>query len=183
MTSTRAPVGLRSFTLSAAFVATERRPRATEVLRAANCLIFCHREGNERSVGTRGGEIGERRKASSAQTRIRGLGSSPDSRIGGACPSRSTPATRHGGGGRASGRFPSRGSIAPTAFAREPAVPSARAVRRDARATKTRHRSAGVSRVAAVRVRARAVNASERRTLTEPSAAEEERVKADIFVV
>ena len=41
---------------------------------------------------------------------------------------------------------------------------------------------AGVSPVATVRLRARAVNASERRTLTEPSAAEEERVKADIFV-
>ena len=42
---------------------------------------------------------------------------------------------------------------------------------------------AGVSPVATVRLRARAVNASERLTLTEPSAAEEERVKADIFVV
>ena len=39
ITSTRAPVGFRSFTLSAAFTATERRPRVAEVLRAATCVF------------------------------------------------------------------------------------------------------------------------------------------------
>ena len=102
--------------------------------------------------------------------------------IGWACP-RSTLETRDGDGGRATGQSPSRGQRAPTAFAREPVVSSARAVRRDAGATKTRHRRRRRFTVAAVRVRERAVNAGERRTLTEPSAAEEERVKADIFAV
>ena len=87
-----------------------------------------------------------------------------------------------GGCGRLTERFPSRGRRASTAFARKPVVSSARPARRDAGARKLGIGGAGVSPVATVRLRARVVNASERRTLTEPSAAEEERVKADIFV-
>ncbi len=45
-----------------------------------------------------------------------------------------------GGCGRLTERFPSRGRRASTAFARKPVVSSARPARRDAGATKTRHR-------------------------------------------
>ena len=71
------------------------------------------------------------------QTRIRGFGC-PASRGSGR--GGGTPVPPDGGCGRLTERYPSRGRRASTAFAREPVVSSARPARRDAGATKTRHR-------------------------------------------
>ena len=72
------------------------------------------------------------------QTRIRGFGSRPASRESGR--RGGAPVPHDGGCGRLTERFPSRGRRASTAFARKPVVSSARPARRDAGATKTRHR-------------------------------------------
>lgn len=72
------------------------------------------------------------------QTRIRGFGSRPASRGSGR--RGGAPVPHDGGCGRLTERFPSRGRRASTAFARKPVVSSARPARRDAGATKTRHR-------------------------------------------
>ena len=87
-----------------------------------------------------------------------------------------------GGCGRLTERFPSRGRRASTAFARKPVVSSARPARRDAGATKTRHRrrrrfsrrDGPASRARRERERATYLDGAERRGGG--------KVKADIFV-